>query len=72
MAISTSAIASEDLTLQTHLKAALEALWSSSNGSWEQLVSVLRSEIGKQVTTVLSIATVSITYTLLFISTLLI
>ena len=32
MAISTSAIASEDLTLQTHLKASLEALWSRVGG----------------------------------------
>jgi hypothetical protein len=39
----------EDSVLQTHLKAALEALWSSSNGSWETLMKTLNDELGKQV-----------------------
>lgn len=48
-AISTSAIASEDGYLQTHLKAAVEALWANSNGSWETFLSTLAAEVGEQV-----------------------
>ena len=48
-AISTSAIASEDGYLQTHLKAAVEALWANSNGSWELFLSTLAAEVGEQV-----------------------
>jgi hypothetical protein len=48
-AISTSAIASEDGYLQTHLKAAVEALWANSNGSWEVFLSTLAAEVGEQV-----------------------
>ena len=35
--------------MNNHLKAALEALWSNSNGSWEQLMKLLNEELGKQV-----------------------
>ena len=39
----------EETVLQSHLKAALEALWSSSDGSWEKLMNTLNEELGKQV-----------------------
>ena len=39
----------EDTAMNSHLKAALEALWSNSNGSWEQLMKLLNEELGKQV-----------------------
>jgi hypothetical protein len=39
----------EETVLQTHLKAALEALWSTSEGSWEKLMKTLDEELGKQV-----------------------
>lgn len=47
--LSTSAIASEDGYLQTHLKATVEALWRSSDGSWEAFESTLSAEVGEQV-----------------------
>ena len=47
--ISTSPIASEDIYLQIHLKAAIEALWSSSKGDWEQLLKCLENELSEVV-----------------------
>ena len=47
--ISTSPIASEDIYLQLHLKAAIEALWSHFNGNWEQLMGSLNTELSEVV-----------------------
>jgi hypothetical protein len=52
----------EDSVLQTHLKAALEALWSSSNGSWETLMKTLNDELGKQVGLTLAFLSVVLFY----------
>ena len=47
--ISTSPIASEDIYLQLHLKAAIEALWSHFKGNWEELMGCLKAELSEVV-----------------------